>query len=169
MTRDSRMRTPVHVGLAALLVIAPTLCCCNFQFLSGRANAATHVPFYPACSQNTLTSSVGQSASCCHLMAAPAPKPCCESNATNDTPESKPNPQSPKHCPACDRPDSALPQDSPEVASLEATGELLPVAFLHQTAIPFEHFGLIGGLDPPEGAGVDMLYEVLFARHVMRC
>jgi hypothetical protein len=55
------------------------------------------------------------------------------------------------------------------IAPPEFTGELLPVAFLVSVAIPFEHLGLLGGLDPPERAGVDTRSEALFSRHVMRC
>jgi hypothetical protein len=37
------------------------------------------------------------------------------------------------------------------------------------TAIPPEHLGLIGGLDPSVRAGVDVRSDALFVRHVLRC
>ena len=52
---------------------------------------------------------------------------------------------------------------------LEWTGELLPLALLGIVDITPEHLGLIGGLQPPERAGVDTRTAALFERHVLRC
>jgi hypothetical protein len=43
------------------------------------------------------------------------------------------------------------------------------VPVLAPAAVAPEHLGLLGGLDPPERAGVDARSEALLARHVLRC
>jgi hypothetical protein len=55
------------------------------------------------------------------------------------------------------------------VAGTERGWEFLPVACLGRASLPVEHLGLLGGLDPPERAGVDTRYQALFVRHVLRC
>lgn len=162
------MRALVHVGLAVMLVIAPALCCCNLHYLTGRAGAAPHSAACPVCPQTPTPAPVAtpELLSCCERaelakQAAPTPLP---------QPENKPAPQPrPRDCPACERPDATTPELSPEVAAPEFTGVLLFVAFFNSTALPLEHLGLLGGLDPPERAGVDTRAEALFSRHVMRC
>jgi hypothetical protein len=73
-------------------------------------------------------------------------------------------------CKCCgDRPDANLPEAAPAVPAPEPTGELVPLAVLGLAGIPPEHLGLIGGLDPPERAGVDTRSAVLLDRHVLRC
>lgn len=162
------MRALVHVGLAALLVIAPALCCCNLHYLTGRAVAAP----CPSCTHAPAAPVEAATPSCCHHEVAPqtAKQSCCNEPAA-DTPES---PSAPKpHAPECkcaaERADTAPPLVAPEIAAPEPTGEVILVAVLDPAAVPPEHFGLIGGLDPPERAGVDTLSEALFSRHVMRC
>jgi hypothetical protein len=158
------MRALVHVGLAALLVIAPALCCCNLHYLTGRAVAAP----CPSCTHPAEA----VTPSCCRHEAPPesVTKSCCHEA---DAPESTPAPQPKPHAPECkcaaERADAAPPQAAPEIAAPEPAGEVLLLAVLFQAAVPPEHLGLIGGLDPPERAGVDCKSEALFARHVMRC
>lgn len=162
------MRALVHVGLAALLVIAPALCCCNLHYLTGRAVAApcpscTHVPAAPV---------EAATPSCCRHEAPlePVTKSCChEADAPESTPAPLPKPHAPECKCAAERADTAPPQAAPEVAAPEPTGEVLLVAVLLQSAVPLEHLGLVGGLDPPGRAGVDSKSEALFSRHAMRC
>jgi hypothetical protein len=73
-------------------------------------------------------------------------------------------------CNACFAKTEAIPPESaPTVADPEPTGEMIPLTLLGLTDIPPEHLGLLGGLDPPERAGVDMRTDSLFIRHVLRC
>ncbi|MCE9563438.1 MAG: hypothetical protein K8U57_15470 [Planctomycetes bacterium] len=159
------MRALVHIKLAALLVLAPALCCCNLHYLTGRAAASdSSFPMCPSCSPSSTATP--EPPACCQHQATPAKNACC---AEPTVPDSKPDPKPQPQCKcACERSDAAPPQTAPEVATPEFTGELLPVLFLLQTAVPLEHLGLLGGLDPPERAGVDTRSEALFSRHVMR-
>jgi hypothetical protein len=156
------MRAWFHVGLAALLVLAPALCCCNIPWLSSHATASAASLPCPSCPESVATAPVSHS--CCDQdEAPPAAAPVAKSPAERQTP-------APMHCQCCvDRPDAARPEAAPTVATPEPTGELLPVAFLGPVAVAPEHLGLLRGLDPPERAGVDALHEALFARHVLRC
>ena len=162
------MRALVHVGLAALLVIAPALCCCNLHYLTGRAVAAP----CPSCTYTPAAPVEAAAPSCCHHEPPPqaAKKSCCHEPAadTSETPPAS-HPHTPECKCAAERADTAPPQAAPEVAAPEPTGEVILLAVLDPAAVPPEHFGLIGGLDPPERAGVDTLSEALFSRHVMRC
>lgn len=162
------MRALVHVGLAALLVIAPALCCCNLHYLTGRAVAAP----CPSCTHPSATPAEAVAPSCCRHEASPEPvtKSCChEAEAPGSPPAPQPKPHPPECKCAAERADTAPPQVAPEIAAPEPTGEVLLVAVLLQSAVPLEHLGLVGGLDPPERAGVDCKSEVLFTRHAMRC
>jgi hypothetical protein len=154
------MRASLHVGLAALLVLAPALCCCNIPWLSGHATASASLPC-PSCPESVATTPVPHS--CCDPDEDPPASPVAQSPAERQAP-------APTHCQCCvDRPDAARPEAAPTVAVPEPTSGLLPVAFLGPMAVAPEHLGLLRGLDPPERAGVDALHEALFARHVLRC
>jgi hypothetical protein len=161
------MRVALHVGLAVLLVLAPALCCCNIASLGGDATASASASLpCPSCPESPAPASppvkVPACASCCHEEeedAAPATQAPAEHRAP-----------APTRCKCCvERPDAARTDLAPTVAAPEPTGELLLVALLAPAAVAPEHLGLLRGLDPPERAGVDALYEALFARHVLRC
>jgi hypothetical protein len=68
-----------------------------------------------------------------------------------------------------ERIDSTLPQVSLRVAPLEWSGEVVSLAWFGIVNFSSEHLGLLGGLEPPERAGVDTRSAALFDRHVMRC
>lgn len=143
------MRTLLHVGLAALLTLAPALCCCNVRLFTGRA-AASPNPTRP---------------SCCH------PKPvCCHEKEKAETPAPAPAAPEPPACKCFgERPDATPPEAAPTVADPEPTGELVPLGLLGLAGVSPEHLGLVGGLGPPERAGVDARSAALFDRHVLRC
>ena len=65
--------------------------------------------------------------------------------------------------------DAIPPESPPTVSDPEPTGVLIPIALLGLTALPPEHLGLVGGLNSPERAGVDVRSDSLFVRHVLRC
>ena len=154
------MRASLHIGLAALLVLAPALCCCNIPWLSSHATASASLPC-PSCPASVATAPVSHA--CCDQDEAAPAAPVAQSPAERQAP-------TPTHCQCCvDRPDTARTELAPTVAVPEPTGELLLVAFLGPVAVAPEHLGLLRGLDPPERAGVDARYESLFARHVLRC
>jgi hypothetical protein len=68
-----------------------------------------------------------------------------------------------------ERVDSAPPTPASKLAPHEWTGELVTLALIGIVDISPEHRGLLGGLQPPERAGVDTRSAVLFERHVLRC
>jgi hypothetical protein len=163
------MRASLHIGLAALLVLAPALCCCNVSWFGGRASAAVTSLPCPSCPESTPATPAPKAPvrhSCCHEE-EPAPVVAIPVHATPAKHDA------PGHAPRCqcctDRPAAALPEPGPVIAAPEPTGELLPLALPGLAAVAPEHLGLLRGLDPPERAGVDALYEALFARHVLRC
>jgi len=158
------MRALIHVGLAALVVIAPALCCCNLHYIVGSV-AASHASCPATPQSESIPPIVAEPPSCCHHEVTPA-KECCPANKP---PERQADPKPKPQCPACERADTLPPQPTPEIAAAEPTGKLLLDVFRVQTGIPLEHLALIGGLDPPERAGVDTRYESLFLRHVLRC
>jgi hypothetical protein len=162
------LRALIHVGLSALLVIAPALCCCNVRLLAGQFTASPSAchdspqpePAVPTCCQIAKP----EKASCCHE-AEPA-----KANTPDQTNPSKPTAPKQPRCDFCsDRPDAQLPEIAPTLSAPEPTGELVPLAVLGLTALPPEHLGLLGGLESPERAGVDTRSAVLFTRHVLRC
>jgi hypothetical protein len=104
--------------------------------------------------------------SCCH-----EPEAIPESQPEDSKPAAaKPPASSSSKCQCCgELPDSTPPEPASVVIAPELAGDFILVEFLAVTAIPREHLRLLGGLDPPEGAGVDALYESLFSRHVLRC
>jgi len=165
------MRFLVHIGLAILLVIAPTLCCCSVRTALARV-AAPSPPRLPTSSTPPAKSGPVE-ASCCQAtpVAHPVAKSCCHTElaAKNHIPAPKPTAPPPSKCVCCVKQPDATP---PQLATVPATllpGDFVPVELLALVAIPPEHLGLLGGLDPPEHAGVDTRSEALFARHVMRC
>jgi hypothetical protein len=167
------LRALVHVGLAALLVIAPALCCCNVRLIAGQFIApSTPNGSCPASPEPDP----GLPSSCCHTAKAVAQKKsCCHdsqpSRSDAPKPQNQSRPTAPQHrCDfCCAKPSATPPKNLTAVAAPEPTGELIPVALLGLTALPPEHLVLLGGLDPPEWAGVDCRSESLFARHVLRC
>lgn len=158
----------VHIGLSALLIVAPALCCCNVRLLAGQVAPSANQ--HASCSQPAPT----PAASCCRT-AKPVEKPSCchaaqpESSDSKSAP-AKPAQPKPNHCDFCgERPDATMPEIAPTVAAPEPTGELVPLAFLGFAAVAPEHLGLLGGLEPPERAGVDTRFTTLFEHHVLRC
>lgn len=164
------MHVVIHFGLAALLVIAPALCCCNVRLLAGLlTNSSTPDSPCPVCPQPEPVLP-----SCCHSAKPVAKKSCCQaSESAKNNAQQQPKPATPKpeRCDFCfgEKPNATPPKGAPSVASPEPTGELIPVSLLGFTALPIEQLGLVGGLDPPERAGVDTRFESLFTRHVLRC
>jgi hypothetical protein len=160
------MRARVHVGLAVLLVIAPALCCCSVRTLTGLVVASVALPGCPSCADDQAPP---PAPSCCHSeKAKPAKKSCCQQAAPGKKPEPKPAPQ-PGTCCLDQRPDAAPPEAGPTVADPQPTGELLPLTHVGLADVSPEHLGLVGGLDPPERAGVDTRSAALFDRHTLRC
>jgi hypothetical protein len=171
------LRPLIHVGLAALLVIAPALCCCNVRLLAGQLAASPMSPMSnascPACPQPEPAVP-----SCCHSTKPSPNKSSCHANepAKSDSDAQKQQkqkvPAAPKHqrCDFCGaKPDATLPKTVPTVDAPEPTGELIPVALLGLTVLPPEHLGLLVGLEHSEQSGVDTRFNSLFARHVLRC
>jgi hypothetical protein len=154
------LRSLIHFGLAALLVIAPALCCCTVRLLAGQLTPFPRPnPTCPACPPSE-----------------PALESCCQAGETagrdaDPKQHSKhPKPISPQHCDMCFvQPDAIPPESAPEITDPQPMGERIPIALLGLTALPIEHLGLLGGLDPPERAGVDPRFDSLFMRHVLRC
>lgn len=152
------MRAWAQSGLAALLVLAPALCCCSVRGLVGLVTESAAPPARPSCPEPVAEPT---KKSCCHDAepASPAPKPA--------------HPAPPAGIPDCkclgERLDATAPEAAPTVAEPEPTGELLPSASAVPAAVAPEHLGLLGGLDPPERAGVDARSDALFSRHVLRC
>lgn len=166
----SMLQAFIHVGLSALLIVAPALCCCNVRLLAGQMGPSTGQ--HSSCSQPAPTpepsccraAKPAQKASCCHE-AQPASSD--SKSAPAKTPQPKPRPN---HCDFCgERPDATMPEIAPTVAAPEPTGELVPLAFIGFAAVAPEHLGLLGGLEPPERAGVDTRFTTLFEHHVLRC
>ena len=163
------VRAWFHVGLAALLVIAPALCCCNVRLLAGLCATATASP--PSRPAESTTAPP----SCCHAVRPVPQSSCCNSQARlqSDAPKSQnsPEPAAPKHrCDFCgEKPSATPPKNLSAVSAPEPTGELIPVALLGLTALPPEHLVLLAGLEPSGWAGVNTRSESLFARHVLRC
>ena len=165
------MRALVHVGLAALLVLAPAFCCCNIRLLTGLVAAADRLtPTCPACPEHLTPQPAPPASPCCHSEATKAtPKSCCH----QAEPEKKPAPKSPapqpSQCCFDQRPVATAPEAATKPADPQPTGELLPLALVGLAGISPEHLGLLGGLEPPERAGVDTRSATLFDRHVLRC
>lgn len=148
-------RAFLHVGLAAALVVAPTLCC----KAAGLSRPTRHAHTAPVTATAPIT---------------PAHKSCCRQHARGDTPTGQPQQPAPlpAECPECvcclDRPPAAPPERAAGESDPQPTGELLALT----------HAGLAGSLErpdrfaaprPPEWGGVDVKYAQLFERHVLRC
>lgn len=167
----SLLRALIHVGLAALLVIAPALCCCNVRLIAGQFTAAS--------ASNSANPPRLQPEpalpSCCHELKPVVKKSCCHesdsSNSNTQKPENQPKPAAPQQrCDfCCEKPNATPPKNLSAVAAPEPTGELIPISLLGLTALPPEHLVLLLGLESPERAGVDTRSDCLFARHVLRC
>lgn len=150
-------RTLVHVGLAAMFVIAPALCCCQARVFSDAAHAA------PASPQPTQTPQPEES--CCKKV-----RSCCHEEGEPPAPGKHAPEPAPRHdsC-ACntERPDAAQTESKPTVAAAEPTGELVALPHAALVASP-AHRGSSRGARPPH-AGTDAKSAALFDRHVMRC
>lgn len=164
-----------HIGLSALLVIAPALCCCNVRLLAGQFGSFSKADTTHSSSQKDELST---QPSCCHAEKSTAPKSmkrasCCHQPAPsseNSSSSEKPTNPAPSQCEFCgERPHAIPPENAPTVAAPEPTGEVLPLVYLFAAAVAPEHFGLMGGLEPPERAGVDTRFTILFEHHVLRC
>ena len=124
------LRAIVHVGLAAILVIAPALCCCSVRLLAAQIVAPSSTPICPSCPQpEPITPS------CCTSKKSS----CCQSAepVKNETPY-QPRPAAPQQhrCDYCDiKPEATLPKSMPTIADPEPTGELLPLAVLGLTTV----------------------------------
>ena len=152
-------RVLVHIGLAATLVLAPTLCCCKVRGLGASAHAASVPASLPAPGESCHP----KKASCCHEAQKGAPQ--SHAKPTDHKPTPHPAPDS---CACCgERPDAAQTENKPTVAAAEPTGELLPLATACAGAP--EHSRSGRGLLPLAWAGVDARSAALFDRHVMRC
>jgi hypothetical protein len=160
------MRVFVHVGLAVVFVLAPTLCCCKARGL-GAAVHATPAQEPASCQPSEpVPAGVKAKTSCCHIP-KDTPKP---ASSPAKQPDSKPvKPAVPESCACCgERLDAAQIESAPTVAAADSTGELLPL-FLAVLAGSPEHSGRFYGRNPPDRAGVDARFAALFERHVLRC
>jgi hypothetical protein len=163
------LRPVIHAGLAALLVIAPALCCCNVRLLGAQLASRPAKQPYSTCPQPEPVVP-----SCCHAPASTTPRSCCEAEASS-SPNSGQLPNHSKEplrerCEMCSAKTDAIPPETdPVVGGREPAGEKIPIALLGLTALPVEHLALVGGLDPPERAGEDVRTDSLFLRHVLRC
>jgi hypothetical protein len=160
------MRGLVHIFLTVVVAITPALCCCQARLFSGHAVALSK-------SNDAAENTSQVPASCCHpehTAKIEKHSSCCQENLTS-TSDTKPVPLSTpgQCCCSMERIDTALPKAAPQLSPLEWTGELVPLALLGVVGISPEHLGLVGGLQPPERAGVDTRSAALFDRHVMRC
>jgi len=147
-------RALVHIGLAVVFALAPTLCCCKARILTVAAHAVpTSAPLSEPAPQNH--SCCVKVVSCCHEAAEPPAKP--------NEPAPQPTPES---C-ACnaERPDAAQTESKPTVAAAEPTGELVPLPHTTLRSLS-EHRG---GSHPRRSTGADAKSAALFDRHVMRC
>ncbi len=165
----------IHIGLSALLVVAPALCCCNVRLLAGQIAALSEQqascpdcpqpapPPVPSCCQTEKPAAKPvKKASCCHEAQSPS--------SDSKSAPAKPAQPKPSRCDFCgERLEATTPEIAPSVASPKPTGELIPFAFLAIAAVAPEHLGLLGGLKPPERAGVDTRFTTLFEHHVLRC
>jgi hypothetical protein len=158
------LRALTHVGLAAVVVIAPALCCCNVRLLAAPFRAPAECPARPG--------SEPAAPACCQFVEPAGTAGCCHDEAPAKPDAPKPlKPAAPKkeRCHLCfGKPDATPPRaggsavDAPEPAA-----EFVPVALLGLTALPPEHLGLL--VEPSGRAGVDVRSEVLDSRHVLRC
>ena len=160
----------VHIGLSALLVIAPALCCCNVRLLARQlAPAQPSGGNCPICPEPQPAVPP-----CCQSAKPVAKKSCChdlESKPSGSQNQPEPAKPKPDRCDFCfgEKPNATPPKTLAANERPEPTGELIPIALLALAVLPSVHLGLQGGLDPPEGAGVDARWESLFTRHVLRC
>jgi hypothetical protein len=159
-------RALVHIGLAAVVALAPVLCCCKARGLNAASQATP---------PSTPVSLPLPTESCCFVSITPKKTSCHESALPEPVPakptEHKPaTPRTPAPCVCCDeRPAAAHTESKPQVAAAEPTGELIASAMVSLVAGCPEHFGLFRGLHPPDRVGVDVRFDTLFVRHVLRC
>jgi hypothetical protein len=165
------MRAPVHIGLAVLLVVAPAFCCCHLRLLTALVVASDGPPHACCPISPERPARVAATSTCCQSAKAakPARKSCRHHAEPAKKPAPKPDAPQPSRCCLDQRPDATPPESPPTVSAPQPTGELVPLAVVGLRGTSPEHLGLLGGLDPPEGAGVDTRSAALFARHVLRC
>src|SRR5947207_1793882 len=144
--RCHTVRPLVHIGLSALLVVAPALCCCNVRWLAGVATAAAPAPAVcptcpqpapapPSCYHPPKSAKPAPKASCCHE-AEPAPA------SADAKPAPRPPAPKPNRCECCiEWPDAVPPEGAPAVAAPEPTGELVSLALLGLADFSPEHGG----------------------------
>ena len=146
--RERMTRAIIHIGLAAAVVLAPALCCCQTGWFAKPARSA-----HPSAAPE----------SCC----AKAKKTCCDKSNTPTPPAEKP------HAPECvccaERPDAALTEARPAETPPRPTGELLSLALAGLLAGFPEHAASVTLANPPDRSGVDARSAALFERHVLRC
>jgi hypothetical protein len=159
-------RALVHLGLAATLVLAPALCCCQARLLGAAPQASVD-----ASAPTTLPVPAPKPIeSCCSR----AKKSLCHESAPIPAKPGEPCPQplepAPQPCACClDRPDAAQTESKPAIESAQPTGEMFtPVLVVLAASCP-EHLGLSRGLQPPDRAGVDVRFTTLFVRHQLHC
>jgi len=164
------MRGLIHICLAVVVAIAPALCCCQSWLMAG--HRVTTLPNSNPVPANPQPSS----SSCCHVekIAKPAnSSSCCQeelSTSDEQKPSTTPPAKTPSRCCCSTEHVVAVPSKSElTLAPLEWTGELVSFALVGIVGFSPEHLGLVGGLLPPERAGVDTRSAALFERHVMRC
>lgn len=139
------MRAAGHIGLALVVVLAPTVCCCKLR------SAAAVSPARPV---------------------APEPNTCCSQSAKRAKapvePEHNPRPVQ-QSCACCDeRPPAAPGEGPPAFPSAEPTGEMVPHT-AQLPAVALAPRGTDRGASACGAPGGDTKTECLFARHVLRC
>lgn len=157
-------RVLVHLGLAAALVVAPVLCCCQARAAAFSHQTVLHAPA-PA-SDVVPATAFAPIHSCCGKAKQSAP----QEPAPAKPAEPLPSPHAPPTCACClERPVATQTERAPVMEAAAPTGELLPLAVVALTAGCAKHSGLGHGLDVPDRAGVDVRFASLFERHVLRC
>jgi hypothetical protein len=162
---DSMTRTILHLGLVAVIAIAPTLCCCKAALPRPiRTAASTAVHSEPTSAPEPIESCCLKArTSCCHQQSGPTQLP------VSSTPQQQ-QPQPPEACACCsERSDAASIESRTVLSPPVASGEYLPLPSDAFAAGAPEHLGQYRGMPPPGYSGVDVRYSVLFERHVLRC
>jgi hypothetical protein len=167
------MRATIHIGLAFALVFGPAICCCRIRCI------AQEVAFAGLSSVlSTAGTPISRLPECCSISGKSAEEVCCRATQSEPLPilEQHAEPSTGNTCPpgslcrccASYAPD-ALPTPAVVVPVSDSANDLRQVAWRCISGFPPEHLGLLGGLGPPERAGVDTRSEALLSRHVLRC
>lgn len=151
------MTALVRIGLAVLLTLTPALCCCNANWFTSRAGAASPAVSAPVTAPRPVSA-------CPHCRQFEEPTTAPVEPGSPAPPPGTPSP----HCIFCDGQGTViLPESAPHPDRPAFSGELVPVAGF-DAVLPV-HPARFAGLFPPERAGVDARSAALFDRHVMRC